>query len=208
MVPAVVLSAGQSSRMGSPKALLRAPDGHLFITRIVTAFGEAGIADVTVVTGAHHEAIVAAVTADAGARQRTAGRGMPLPRFVRNPDPSRGQLSSLWAGMDAALGPAAEALLVTLVDVPMIDARTIAAVVDAWRRSRAPIVRPAIGERHGHPVLFDRALFDELRRAPLDGGAKTVVRAHAAAIVNVPVTDDGSLIDVDTPADLAALSRR
>jgi molybdenum cofactor cytidylyltransferase len=109
--------------------------------------------------------------------------------------------------MDAAITPAVEGLLVTLVDVPMIDAPTISAVLDAWRQTRAPIVRPAIGDRHGHPVLFDRAMFDELRRAPLDGGAKTVLRRFSAQIVNVPVAGDGSLIDVDTPADLTALER-
>jgi molybdenum cofactor cytidylyltransferase len=90
----------------------------------------------------------------------------------------------------------------------MIDALTISAVLDAWRQTRAPIVRPAIGDRHGHPVLFDRALFDELRQAPLDAGAKAVLRKFDAQIVNVPVASEGSLIDVDTPADLTALRRR
>jgi molybdenum cofactor cytidylyltransferase len=83
---------------------------------------------------------------------------------------------------------------------------TVTAVIDAWRRTRAPIVRPAIGNRHGHPVIFDRAVFEELRTAPLDAGAKSVVRAHEAAIVNVPVDDEGCLRDVDTPADYDALS--
>jgi CTP:molybdopterin cytidylyltransferase MocA len=199
MLAAVVLSAGESSRMGSPKALLRAPDGRLFVIRIADAFAEAGIMDVTIVTGADHDAIAAAVAA---------GRPATPPRLVRNPDPSRGQLSSLWVGMDAAIGPATEALLVTLVDVPMIDALTISAVLDAWRQTRAPIVRPASGDRHGHPVLFDRALFDELRQAPLDAGAKAVLRKFDAQIVNVPVASEGSLIDVDTPADFTALRRR
>lgn len=199
MVPAVVLAAGASTRMGFPKALLPAPDGRLFVVRIVRAFLAAGIDAVTVVTGADHDAIVAAVAADAPP---------VLPTFARNPDPSRGQLSSLWVGMDVAIGPDAEALLVTLVDVPMIDAHTVAAVVTAWRTAQAPIVRPALGDRHGHPVLFDRALFGELRAAPLELGAKVVVRRHETEILNVPVTGDGSLTDVDTPGDLEALSRR
>jgi molybdenum cofactor cytidylyltransferase len=69
-------------------------------------------------------------------------------------------------------------------------------------------VRPAIGERHGHPVLFDRAVFAELRRVPLDEGAKAVVHAHADQIVNVSVADEGCLSDVDTPAQYDALMRR
>jgi molybdenum cofactor cytidylyltransferase len=199
MVRAVVLSAGESSRMGSPKAILRAPDGRSFIVRIVNAFREAGIDDVTVVTGRHHDAIVSAMSDESPP---------PLPRFARNSDPSRGQLSSLWVGMDAAVDADTEALLVTLVDVPLINARTITAVVHAWRHAPALIVRPAIGDRHGHPVLFDRALFAELRAAPLDEGAKYVLRKNEAQILNLSVGDEGSLIDVDTPADFEALSRR
>ena len=68
-------------------------------------------------------------------------------------------------------------------------------------------MRPAIGHRHGHPVLYDRSLFAELRSAPLEQGAKTVVRAHEADILNVPVTDPGCLRDVDTPEDYEDLGR-
>jgi molybdenum cofactor cytidylyltransferase len=199
MIPAIVLAAGESSRMGSPKALLRAPDGRLFVTRIAAALGAAGATDVVVVTGTLHDQIQAALD-DAALPVR--------PRVVRNPDPSRGQLSSLLVGMDAAIAPGIEALLVTLVDVPLVDPPAIAAVVEAWRRTGAPIVRPAIGDRHGHPVLFDRVLFDELRAAPPDAGAKVVVRRHEREIVNVTVADERTLIDIDTPADYAELMRR
>jgi molybdenum cofactor cytidylyltransferase len=95
---------------------------------------------------------------------------------------------------------------VTLVDVPMITVEVVRAVIDAWRATGAPIVRPAIGDRHGHPVLYDRALFAALRSAPLEEGAKSVVRAHEPAILNVTVTDPGCLRDVDTPDDYRELS--
>ena len=199
MLPAIILAAGASSRMGSAKAILPAPDGRPFVARIVRVLLDAGITRIAVVTGRDHDAIVHAVAADEPA---------VLPLFPRNDDPGRGQLSSLWVGMDAVLTDETEGVMMTLVDVPMLDAGTIARVIEAWRRTRAPIVRPAIGDRHGHPVIFDRALFAALRAAPLDGGAKTVVRAHEEAIVNVPVSDDGSLIDVDTPADYERLRRR
>ena len=177
--------------MGRPKALLKDAEGRAFVARIVRTFAGAGIGDITIVTGSQHDAIVAAVADDAPP---------VIPRIVRNPDPSRGQLSSLWTGLET-LGPDTTAVLMTLVDVPMLRASTIAAVVDAWRRTHAPIVRPAMGTRHGHPVLFDRSTFDELRRAPLNVGAKAVVHAYAERVVNVPVDDPGSLVDVDTPAD-------
>lgn len=196
MLPAIILAAGASRRMGHPKALLPAEDGRPFIARIVRTLATAGLEDIVIVTGPDHDAIVEAV-----------GRDRPhvVPRFVRNPEPERGQLSSLWVGMDAALSPSTEGMLVTLVDVPQITPAVVSAVVEAWRRTRAAIVRPAIGERHGHPVVFDRALFGELRSAPLDTGAKAVVRAHARDILNVPVSDKGCLIDVDTPSDYRQL---
>jgi molybdenum cofactor cytidylyltransferase len=178
-------------RMGRPKALLTDSDGRAFVARIVRAFADAGVTDIVIVTGSQHDAIVKVVAAD----------GPPvMPRIVRNPDPSRGQLSSLWAGLES-VAPDTPAVLMTLVDVPMVRASTIRAVVDAWRKTRAPIVRPAMGDRHGHPVLFDRATFDDLRRAPLTEGAKTVVHALGDRVVNVPVDDPGSLVDIDTPGD-------
>lgn len=197
MLAALVLAAGESSRMGgSPKATLKAPCGRSFAGRIIDVLAESGVDNLYVVTGGHHDAIVAAVTADAPRR---------LPAFVRNPNPSRGQLSSLWVGMDQAISPDIEALLVTLGDVPMISVDVVRQVIEAWKTSGAPIVRPAIGEKHGHPVLYDRTLFATLRTAPLEQGAKAVVRAREADILNVPVTDPGCLRDVDTPDDYRLL---
>jgi molybdenum cofactor cytidylyltransferase len=197
VVNAIVLAAGESTRMGSPKALLASPDGLPFVARIVSAFHDAKVEDVTVVTGRDHAAIAEALA-----------RAALVARLVRNHDPSRGQLSSLWTGMDAAITDTTAAILVTLVDVPMLSGATVAAVIETWQRQRPLIVRPAIGDRHGHPVLFDRRLFDELRRAPLDAGAKVVVRRHADAIVNVAVADEGCLVDIDTPQEYRNLSTR
>jgi molybdenum cofactor cytidylyltransferase len=194
LVTAIVLAAGESTRMGAAKALLADPDGRPFVARLVRTFAEAGVADVIVVTGSRHDDITVALQRDGAAA-----------RVVRNEAPSRGQLSSLWVGLHEAERLDADAALVTLVDVPMVRASTVRAVIEQWRRVRAPIVRPAIGERHGHPVLFDRSVFEELKRAPLDEGAKAVVHAHEATLLNVPVDDEGAVTDVDTPADYQRL---
>jgi CTP:molybdopterin cytidylyltransferase MocA len=70
-----------------------------------------------------------------------------------------------------------------------------------YRESGAPIVRPTSGARHGHPMLIDRSLFDELRAADPSTGPKPVVRAHATAAGDVPIADEGAFTDIDTAAD-------
>src|SRR2546422_751019 len=197
-VGAGVVAPGGAGGMGSPKALLPDRDGRPFVARIVRTCAEAGFDEVTIVTGTVHARIVAAVAAD---------RPPIAVRFARNPDPSRGQLSSIWTGLDAAVRADTRAVLVTLVDVPFVSSATVRAVADAYRRSGAAIVRPAIDGRHGHPVVFDRALFDALRRADPSAGAKSVLRANADAIVHVTVDDHGSVVDVDTPDEYQRLLR-
>ena len=199
MLAAIILAAGDSRRMGTPKALLSDPDGRPFVARLVRSFSASGIDEVVVVTGAMHDAIVGAIASDAPPAH---------PRCVRNPDPSRGQLSSLWVGLDSATRSDVEGVLVTPVDIPMIRTATIRQVIEAWERTHAPIVRPAVGERHGHPVLFDRITFEALRAAPLTEGARVVVHANADRVVNVAVDDEGCLVDIDTPEDYEAVMEK
>jgi len=196
MLEALVLAGGASTRMGSPKAVLQTPDGRPFIIRIIETLFDAGLTRITIVTGVHHD-----VTAELCASHSVA-RAV---RCVRNPDPARGQLSSLIVGMEAVVGPQTQGLLVTLVDVPMVTADTVTRLVEAWERHAAPIVRPEIGSRHGHPVIFDRQVFGALRATPLDRGARAVVNAYADRAESVAVVDPGCLVDVDTPDDYARL---
>lgn len=196
MLAAIILAAGESTRMGTPKALLHDPAGRPFVARLVRTFAEAGISEVVIVTGSRHTAIVGAIAAD---------RPPVTPAFATNPEPSRGQVSSLWIGLDAVAKPDLEGVLVMPVDIPMVRPSTVRQVIEGWERTRAPVVRPVVGDRHGHPVLFDRAVFDALRHAPVAEGARAVVHAHQDQLVDVAVDDDGCLIDVDTPADYQAL---
>lgn len=194
MIEGLVLAAGASTRMGRPKAALPLPGGQTFLCRIVETLGAAGLPRVVVVTGAH-EVVV-----------RAAWHGRPgTVRFVTNPRWEQGQLTSLLAGLDAVESPALEGLLVTLVDVPLVSPATVGAILAAWRRTRAPIVRPARGGEHGHPVIFDRSVLHELRAADPAEGARPVVRRHAASILDVDVADAGAFRDFDTPEAYAAL---
>lgn len=191
MIGAIVLAAGASSRMGRPKAALTlGRQGHTVLSMGVSALLAAGVPRVVIVAGAHPEAVRGAIRA----RDRRVS-------VVDHPEWGDGQLSSLLCGLEAIDHPLLEAVLVTLVDVPLVSPDTVRALVGAWRRSGAPIVRPARGDEHGHPVLFDRRLFAELRAADPRTGAKPVVHAHAQALLNLPVTDDGAFVDLDVPAD-------
>ena len=192
MIPGVILAGGASSRMGGrPKALLPTGRGdETFLGRIASTLVAGGVDDVVVVAGYHDQAI------------RRFVEGLPTPvRLLTNLNAGEGQLSSLLVALRAVDRPQLRAVIVTLVDLPLVSASTVRAVLDGYRRTGAPLVRPERDGRHGHPVLFDRSLFDELRAADPEHGAKPVVRAHAARGLDVPTEDDGAFTDIDTPQD-------
>jgi molybdenum cofactor cytidylyltransferase len=191
VIPGIVLAGGKSSRMGRPKALLPiGSSGETFFDRVTRTLIEGGVQDVVVVVGADADVIRAAVA--------------PVSlhvRLVTNPDFERGQLTSLLAGLRTVDRPGVSAALVTLIDSPLISADDVRRLIEARQEHRAPIVRPARDGRHGHPVIFGRELFDELRRADPAQGAKSVVHAHAGQIVEIRPHGEGAFIDIDTPED-------
>jgi molybdenum cofactor cytidylyltransferase len=190
MIPAVILAAGRSTRMGRPKALLPVSESDTFLTWILRSFGAANVDDLVVVIGHEADAIVESVT-----------RAGLSPRFVVNRDYDEGQLSSVVAGVRAIDHPGVNAMLLTLVDVPFVSAGTVRSVVARYRAVRAPIVRPVKDTRHGHPVLIDRSLFDALISADPQNGAKPIVRANVSLEGDVPIDDEGAYLDIDTPEE-------
>jgi CTP:molybdopterin cytidylyltransferase MocA len=176
--------------MGRPKALLQVGVGpDTFLDRVTRTLADAGIEDIVVVVGADAAII------------REASRPVAGVRFVDNPDYERGQLTSLVAGLRAIDTAHAPAVLVTLIDVPLVNADTVRALIAVQRERGAPIVRPVSNGLHGHPVIFGRALFDELRAADPAVGAKPIVRAHQGEMIEVPVDDEGAFTDIDTPEE-------
>lgn len=184
---AILLAAGESRRMGFPKPLLKIGN-QTFVEKLARAMLSA--ADrLIVVVGAHGDRVRPAIPRD------------PRITVVENPEWLRGQLSSIKAGL-RSLDPGDEAVIVHLTDHPTVTAATFAAVADAWRASRKPIVIARHGGRRGHPVLFDRSVFAELLAAPEDQGARAVVNADPARVHYVEVNDPGITLDLDTPEDL------
>ena len=165
--------------------------GETFIRRILTTLRDGGVG---------RAAVVVRPGADDLEREIAAvGFGQP----AVNPDPDRGQLSSLIVGLDAVEAADVTAVLVTLVDVPLVNAGTIAALLERARTTPSPILRAVHQGRHGHPVIFSRAVFDALRRADPATGAKPVLRAYPPE--DVEVGDPGVAEDIDTPADYTRL---
>jgi CTP:molybdopterin cytidylyltransferase MocA len=190
MIPAIVLAAGESSRMGRAKALLPAGE-RTFVRRILETLRAGGIVDAVVVVRDHDTAIA----------QEIAATGFG--RAVANPRAEQGQLTSLIAGLDAVETQDVDAVLVTLVDVPLFTAATVRTLCERAPVSAAAILRAAHQGRHGHPVIFKRPVFAALRGADPAHGAKSVVRANA--VENVETGDAGVAEDVDTPEDYARL---
>jgi molybdenum cofactor cytidylyltransferase len=188
LIAAVVLAAGESRRMGRSKPLLQLGDRRTFIEAIVTALKRTSVGKIVVVVGANAEEITRAVSY----------LGVTT---VANPDFKLGQLSSLWAAIRALEGEPIEGLLVHLADHPFLSPTVVDKMIAALRESGKLVVIPRYRGKRGHPVLLARDLFQEILAAPLDEGAKAVVRAHAQDTLEIDVEEEGVTIDIDTPED-------
>ncbi|MCY3546178.1 MAG: nucleotidyltransferase family protein [Gemmatimonadetes bacterium] len=198
-VAGLVLAAGESSRMGTAKALLDA-GGMTFVGRLVQTLAGAGCDPVVVVAAAR----TGAVAAEAG---RSGAR------LVVNPDGAGGQIGSLRAGLSwlAQRDDPPAAVVFTPVDNPAVAAATVEALIAAWdaaRAARAAIVVPRSGNRRGHPVLADMRIAHEFQAPGLPDGARTVVRRDPGRVVEVEVEDPGVVEDIDTPGRYLRRFRR
>ena len=191
MIPAIVLAAGASRRMGTPKALLPLGD-RTFILAAVDALTAAEVTNIfVIVRDETRDAIAAALG------------GVAAVRVVVNTRADDGQLSSLITGLDTADAPGVSGVLVTLVDVPLIRPSTIRTLLARADASPAAILRAVHRGRHGHPVIYKREVFAALRAADPAVGAKAVMRA--IPVEDVEVDDPGVLQDFDTPEDYRRL---
>ena len=195
MIAAVILAAGASSRMGSPKALLPY-GGETFVTRLIRVFSKE-CAPVIVVTGYHADAIRLHVETFS-----------PAAVVVRNPIPERGQLSSLQTALHK-LPEDAQGFLFAPVDCPSPAEETVAKITAAFRTraSDTQLVVPSYQEHHGHPVCASREIAEKLLALAPTATAREVIHGHRAQTRYVAVNDPGILIDVDDPAAYRKLTQ-
>jgi CTP:molybdopterin cytidylyltransferase MocA len=194
-VAGVVLAAGGSERMGRSKALLDFR-GVPFVVRILEALEALDIKPRLVVLGpdaprirpslATHECVI-----------------------VEQPDLEGGEIASLRAALTALDPIRPSAVLAWPVDLPHVRVATIERMLERYRLAPAPAVVPSFAERRGHPVLWDRALFQELSGSPVATrhGARAVLLAHEAELAMVPVDDPAVIDDLNTPEDYERLVR-
>jgi molybdenum cofactor cytidylyltransferase len=188
----IILAAGASKRLGYNKLCVRI-DGESVIRRTVRTFMEAGMKEITVVTG--HE------------RERIKGElaGMPV-TFAHNPRHEDGMSASIKAAMAAVTR--SDLILVHLGDKPLVDHDTIRRVVEAVNGHEGGIVLPSYQGQKGHPVLVDvRRHLAGIKALAGEGGLRTLLAEKKEDILFVE-GNEGSILDLDTEDDLNALRRR
>lgn len=185
---AVVLAAGAGRRMGGPKALLPWRGTTLLQATLAALPPDA---DRIVVLDPS-----SAIIAESSLQAENAGA-----RVVPNPDAARGMLSSVRTALDA-LAPGTTHVMLMPVDHPGIRAETIAALAFLATQHPDAIVVPSHAGRRGHPGIFPSSLFDALRNAPDDEGARWLLHQNAERVVHLEVDDPWTVRDLDTAEDL------
>jgi len=181
----LILAAGASSRFGSPKALTRI-EGRPLIQHIVARALAVGGQAVTVVVGAHAREIVPAL-------------GSAPVGLVVNREWESGMASSIRAGVEQLPGSCA-ALLIMLLDQPLVGVDALRRLVAVWSARPKEIVAAQYQGHCGVPAIFPRWAFSELRQLRGDAGARLLLHRHADRVVAVPMPE--AAIDIDTPEDL------
>lgn len=196
VVGAVLLAAGQGQRMGGrPKALLEL-GGVPLIRRQLIALSGAGVDEVVVVLGHHAELIEPWV------------QDFPV-TMVRNPRPQDGQVSSLRAGL-AALSSKLDAVLVALVDQPLINAQDLGDLIGAYKKRPAgcSIVVPQVLGARGNPVIFSAEVREQLLAGDASLGCRQWQAAHPEAVAPYVTDNRRYTLDVDTEDDVAQFERQ
>jgi molybdenum cofactor cytidylyltransferase len=189
----VILAAGNSKRMGYPKALL--PLGEeIFLTRILRIMREAGLARPRLILGRDADLIIARI-------------GDYQADILVNPDPDRGQLSSIQLGI-SGLPEQFEAAMLWPVDQPAISLELTRRLTELFVTNDCRIAVPFHGGKRGHPAIFQKTLFHEFMDAPMEKGAKGIISRYESETCFLPTDESAAFTDIDTPSEYRALTRQ
>ncbi|MEO8036000.1 MAG: NTP transferase domain-containing protein [Acidobacteriota bacterium] len=187
MIAAIVLAAGQASRFGQSKQLVRLGEKTL-LEYVLGNLDQSTVDEVIVVLGANSERIRAET--DFGDA-----------RVLDNAGYAQGMSTSIQAGL-RALGSEADAALIVLADQPFVAPATLNRLCDEYRRTRSTIVIPTYKGLPGNPVIVGKELFPEMMTIRGDVGCRSIFAAHAGSITRVELDDRGVITDIDTVEDL------
>ncbi|HXZ11848.1 MAG TPA: nucleotidyltransferase family protein [Candidatus Sulfotelmatobacter sp.] len=188
MLAAAILAAGESRRMGEPKALLPYR-GTTFLGHLIEVTRHPRVGITRIVLGAGAEAIRAKLQVDPAT-------------IVINAEWSKGQLSSIQAAIRSLPPGITEGLILCPVDHPLVSAALVSQLIAQFDAARNSIVLPTYQGRRGHPVIFPASMYEELLKASPGVGARQVVWAHAAAVVPVPTEEEGVVMNLNDPESL------
>jgi molybdenum cofactor cytidylyltransferase len=197
----VILAAGESSRMGTDKALLPWPPQMPGQPAAMDTFLSASIRSLSLSTD--FEVVVAGANAAALAPVVYANGAS----IVENPDPSRGQFSSLQLGLHEVLNRGRDAAVITLVDRPPVGQATIEILISAFQEAPPDVwaIVPEFSGKHGHPFIAGRELMEAFLREPVTGNARDVEHRNRGHIRYIAVNDPFVALNVNTPEDYAGL---
>jgi molybdenum cofactor cytidylyltransferase len=187
----IILAAGDSTRMGYPKALLPlGPD--TFLTHILGILRNVGLPKPTIILGKAASLIEPHI------------RDWPAEIRI-NPDPDRGQLSSIQLAL-SGLKPDCAGCMIWPVDQPAVSENLVCRLAQLFVSSESRIVFPVCGGKRGHPAIFHRDLFQEFMDAALEEGPKKILLLHQHSTNVLPTEESAAVLDIDTPADYQALT--
>jgi CTP:molybdopterin cytidylyltransferase MocA len=193
LLAAVILSAGASSRMGRPKALLPYRE-RTFLEHLIQVTRHPRVGVTRVVLGASAEVIQSLAKIDPST-------------VVLNEGWQRGQLSSIHAGLRSLDGLSTDGIVLCPVDHPLVSAPLVSDLIAHFYADGKNIVLPTYKGRRGHPVIFSNRLYGELLAAPADKGARAVVWAHAADVLEVPTDEEGVILNLNDPEMLRHITQ-
>ena len=182
---AAILAAGESRRMGRPKALVPF-EGLTFVEHLLQATNHPRVGIVRVVLGANAESIQAELELDQEI-------------VVVNQDWQQGQLSSIQSAIRSLPADETAGLLLCPVDHPLISTQLVSRLIAEFDSDRKLIVVPTHQGRRGHPVIFHASLYAELLDASPNVGARQVVWAHPDAIAEIETDEAGVILNLNDP---------
>lgn len=185
-ISAVLLAAGESSRMGEFKQLL--PFGRsTFVEQVVDALLGSAVAEVIVVLGHRAEAVI----------ERIGSRPV---KITQNPDYKQGMSTSIIAGLRLVASEAG-AVMIALSDQPLLNSRTIDNLIDSFLSGGKGIAIPTYRGIRGHPIIFAKKYVAELMAVKGDIGGRQIISAHPEDVLEVAVASEGVVVDINTRDD-------